>query len=174
VMHFSNWIEREPLLQPGLTRQLDEDYFQRITALEFAVRHDDGRNAADLDKADLVLVGLSRTSKTPLSVYLAYRGWLVGNVPIIPNMDLPPILFDLPPKRVVGLAIRPERLTRLRGQRQRHLGVVGDYADPDSIRLEVQYAHSLFAKAGWPLVDVTAKSIEETATEIMSLVYRGE
>ena len=174
LIHFSDWVQLEPLHQPGLTRQLDEDYFRRITALEFAVQHDDGRNAAELDKADLVLVGVSRTSKTPLSVYLAYRGWLVGNVPIILDMEPPPILFELPPRQVVALTLSPERLTRLRGERLRHLGLKGDYADPGHIRLEVQHALSLFAGAGWPVVNVTAKSIEESATEILSLVYQGD
>ncbi len=174
LMHFADWLKREPAMQPGVMRQIDEAYFQRITALEFAVEHDDGRNPDDLDEADLVLVGVSRTSKTPLSIYFAYRGWLVGNVPLIPGIDPPEILFKLPAGRVVALMVRPERLVLLRGVRQQSMGVSGSYGDPDSIREEIRYAHAMIAQGGWPVIDMSAKSIEEAATEILALVKRRD
>ncbi len=170
LLHFADWLGREPSQQPGVTRQLDEDYFHRIEAMEFAVHHDDGRNPDELDEADLVLVGVSRTSKTPLSMYFATRGWLVGNVPLVPGIDPPGILFELPPGRVVALTVRPERLTQLRGAREAWLRVGGDYADAESIREELRYARSLIARGGWPVVDMSVKSIEEAASEILGLV----
>ncbi len=170
LLHFSDWLGRQPLQQPGVTRQIDEDYFRRITAMEFAVQHDDGRNPDELAQADLVLVGVSRTSKTPLSMYFATRGWLVGNVPLVPGIDPPRILFDLPPERVIALTVRPERLTHLRGARQAWLRVSGPYTDPGSIREELRYARSLIARGGWQVVDMSVKSIEEAASEILGLV----
>ncbi len=169
LLHFSDWLGRVPAQQPGLTQQIDEDYFRRITAIEFAVQHDDGRNAHELDQADLVLVGVSRTSKTPLSMYFATRGWLVGNVPLVPGIEPPPILFELPRQRVVALTVRPERLISLRGARQRALGVSGRYGDEDSIREELRYARQVFMRGGWPVVDMSVKSIEEAASEILAM-----
>lgn len=170
LIHFEEWLEHEPAGQPGVTAQIDEDYLRRITALEYAVEHDDGRNPQDLSRADLVLVGVSRTSKTPLSIYLAYRGWLVGNVPVVPQIDLPDILFEQPRGKVVALTVRPERLLALRGVREQWMGVSGSYADPASIREELLLARRLYAEAGWPIVDMSAKSIEEAATEVLELV----
>jgi hypothetical protein len=170
LLHLADWLGAEPIRQPGVIRQLGEDYFQRIDALEFAVQHDDGRNAHELDKADLVLVGVSRTSKTPLSVYFAHRGWMVGNVPIVPGIDVPPILFKLPPERIVALTVRRSKLLTLRSKRQDRLGVHGSYDDQDSITEELRYARSIFARGGWPVVDMSVKSIEEAATEILGLV----
>ncbi len=171
LIHFEEWLEHEPSGQPGVTAQIDEDYLRRITALEYAVEHDDGRNTHDLDRADLVLVGVSRTSKTPLSMYLAYRGWLVGNVPIVPQqVDPPDTLFEQPPGKVVALTVRPERLLALRGVREQWMGVRGDYADPTSVREELRHARLMYAEAGWPIVDMSAKSIEEAAVEVLELV----
>lgn len=173
LLHFSDWLGRVPAQQPGLTQQIDEDYFRRITAIEFAVQHDDGRNAHELDQADLVLVGVSRTSKTPLSMYFATRGWLVGNVPLVPGVEPPPILFELPLRRVVALTVRPERLISLRRARQRALGVSGQYGDEDSIREELRYARQVFSRGGWPVVDMSVKSIEEAALEILAMARQG-
>lgn len=173
LMHFADWLNREPSQQPGVTREIDQEYFKRITALEFAVEHDDGRKSGELDRADLVLVGVSRASKTPLSVYFAYRGWLVGNVPLVPGVEPPEILFALPPQRVVGLTLNQNRLTTIRSARQQWLGVSGDYGDRDSIRDELRYAREVFARGGWNVVDMSVKSIEEAATEILALVTPG-
>lgn len=172
LLHLSDWLGAAPMQQPGLAHQIDADYFQRIVAMEFMVQHDDGRNPDQLDQADLVLVGVSRTSKTPLSVYFAYRGWLVGNVPIVLGIEPPPLLFQLARERVIGLSVRPERLAALRGERQRRMGMGGSYADPATIREEMLYAQSIFTRGGWAIVDMSVRSIEEAAAEILALIGR--
>lgn len=172
MFHFADWLEREPAHQPGLTRSIDAEYFRRITAMEFAVQHDDGRNADELHEADLVLVGVSRTSKTPLTMTFAMRGWLVGNVPLVPGVEPPEVLFELPQQRVIALTVKPERLMRLRGTRESWLGVAGGYGDPEAIREELRAARQVVARGGWPVVDMTVKSIEEAATEILEIVGR--
>jgi regulator of PEP synthase PpsR (kinase-PPPase family) len=160
-----------PSEKPGLFRQLNEEYFRRIETMEFAFHHDDGRRAYELAKAEIVLVGVSRTFKTPLSIYLAFRGWFVANVPIVPGIDLPSDIFDLPPGRVIGLTIDPVRLAELRRVREQRLGgATGDYADLKSVRREVAYALHLFHERQWPVVEVTNKPIEESASEILALV----
>jgi regulator of PEP synthase PpsR (kinase-PPPase family) len=164
-----------PSEKPGLFRQLNEEYFRRIETMEFAFRHDDGRRAYELHKAEIVLVGVSRTFKTPLSIYLAFKGWLVANVPIVTEMGLPSELLSLPSGRVIGLTIDPLRLAELRQVRDRYLGgTTGNYADPDAVRHEVAYALSVFQDQKWPVVEVTDKPIEETASEILVLVRRSE
>jgi hypothetical protein len=161
-----------PRAEPGLFQPFDPAYLERIDALDFAVRHDDGRNVHELDQAEIVLVGVSRTSKTPLSVYLANRGWRVANVPLVLGVEPPANLFELPKRRVVGLIIRPERLADLRRVRMERLGTrsIG-YADLEHINKEVAYSYQVFERRrDWPLVDVTAKPIEETAAEVVTLV----
>ncbi len=158
-----------PLAQPGLYRM--EDFNRRIEAVDFALRHDDGRNAEELIHAEIVLVGVSRTGKTPLSVYLAYRGWLVGNVPIVLGVNAPSVLSRLPPERVVGLTVDPVRLAQLRQARVRRIStLVSEYADLHSVRAEVVYALDLFHRHGWPVVDMTSKPVEEAAAEVVALV----
>jgi len=140
--------------------------------MEFAFHHDDGQRPYDLPKAEIVLVGVSRTLKTPVSVYLAFRGWLVANVPVVVGMRPPAQLFDLPPGTVFGLTMDPVRLSELRRVRERRLGgATGDYADLDAVRREVEAALALFrAHPRWSVVDVTDKPIEEVASEILALV----
>ena len=164
-----------PSKKPGLFRQLNEEYFRRVETMEFAFRHDDGRRAYELHKAEIVLVGVSRTFKTPLSIYLAFKGWLVANVPIVPEMALPPELSALASGCVIGLTIDPGRLAELRAVRDQYLGgATGDYADPQAVGREVAYALSIFQDQGWPIVEVTDKPIEETVSEILALVRRCE
>ncbi|RMF37749.1 MAG: kinase/pyrophosphorylase [Chloroflexi bacterium] len=165
-------LSAPPRAQPGGFRPFDAGYTRRIEAIEFTVRHDDGRNVGDLDQAEIVLVGVSRTSKTPLSIYLAYRGWKVANVPIVLGVEPPPQLFRLPRRRVVALTVQPERLAALRRVRAERIGTVGwQYADLDYIRREVAYAYEIFdRRRDWPLVDVTTKPIEEAAAEVVALV----
>ncbi|MGC9082962.1 MAG: pyruvate, water dikinase regulatory protein [Anaerolineae bacterium] len=165
----SDLLETPPLAQPGLYRM--EDFNRRIEAVDFALRHDDGRNAEELVHAEIVLVGVSRTGKTPLSVYLAYRGWLVGNVPIVLGVNTPSVLYRLPPKRVIGLTVDPVRLAQLRQARARRISqLVSEYADLHHVRAEVVYALDLFHRHGWPVVDMTSKPIEEAAAEVVALV----
>ncbi|GAB4568239.1 MAG: pyruvate, water dikinase regulatory protein [Anaerolineae bacterium] len=169
-------LGREPIGQPGLYRQLNQAYFDRIEAIDFTVQHDDGRKAHELDQAEIVLVGVSRVSKTPLSIYLGTRGWKVGNVPIVPGVPLPQILYRLPKHRVVGLTLRPQRLAairRLRSERLMGGQVNPEYASPDAVEQELAYAQSVFSQAGWAVIDMTHKSIEDAAAEVVAIVTQG-
>ena len=176
LARLSHHLTISPAEKPGLFRQMDEAYFRRTEAMEFALSHDDGMRAGDLARAEIVLVGVSRTSKSPLSIYLALKEWFVANVPLVFGIDPPPPLFDLPPGRVCGLTIDPGRLVELRKVRQEHLGgATGDYAHPDFVRREVAYALDLFrSQAGWPVIDVTYKPIEELAAEVVAVVGQGQ
>jgi regulator of PEP synthase PpsR (kinase-PPPase family) len=172
LARISQQLAVSPAEKPGLFRQLNEEYFRRIETMEFAFRHDDGLRVHELSQAEIVLVGVSRTFKTPLSIYLAFKGWFVANVPIVLKAKPPLTLFDLLPGRVCGLTIDPVRLAELRHVRQEHLGgATGRYAEPDFVRREVEYALSIFrSQRGWPVVDVTDKPIEEIASEILALI----
>jgi hypothetical protein len=161
-----------PLAEPGLFRPFDDAYLARIDAIRFTVDHDDGRNTHELERADLVLVGVSRTCKTPTSIYLATQGWRVANVPLVLGIEPPKSLFKLPRRRVVALTVEPERLAVLRKPRVERLGTSGrGYATLDFIRRELVYAYEILGRRpDWPIVDMTAKSIEEAAAEITHLV----
>jgi hypothetical protein len=174
LARLADLLDSVPREKPGLFRTFDEGYIQRIEAIDFTVRHDDGERIDDLDQAEIVLVGVSRTSKTPLSIYLAYRGWKVANVPLVLGIEPPKQLFHLPRQRVVGLTVRPERLRDLRLVRMEHLGTIGaGYADLETIHKEMAFAFEIFdRRRDWPLVDVTAKPIEEAAAEVVSLLGR--
>ncbi len=175
LARLSELLSTPPRSEPGLFDPFDPSYLQRIEAIDFTVRHDDGQNYYDLNQAEIVLVGVSRTSKTPLSFYLGYRGWKVANVPIILEVDPPKELFELPKGRVVGLTINPERLSDLRKVRAKRMGTYSKgYADLDHIHQEMDYAFRIFERRrDWPLVDVTTKSIEEAATEVVVLLGRS-
>jgi regulator of PEP synthase PpsR (kinase-PPPase family) len=164
-----------PAERPGLFRQLNKEYFRRIEAMEFAFRHDDGQRVEELRKAEIVLVGVSRTFKTPLSVYLAFRGWLVANVPVVLGLPVPAILSQLPPERVFGLKTNAHRLAALRRVRDEHLGgAAGEYAHLDHVRRELACARDLFRRhPGWTVVEVTDKPIEEIASEILAAKRQG-
>lgn len=174
LARLSQQLSVSPAEKPGLFRQLNKAYFRRIETMEFALHHDDGRRVHELDQAEIVLVGVSRTCKTPLSIYLAFRGWLVANVPVILKRRLPPNLFRLPPGHVFGLTVDPDRLAQLRHAREERWGAaLGDYADPDFVHREVAYAQSIFeGQPDWPVIEVTDKPIEEIGAEILAL--RGE
>jgi regulator of PEP synthase PpsR (kinase-PPPase family) len=167
-------LAAQPRSVPGLFTTLDPAYLQRIDAIDFTVRHDDGQNIDDLDQAEIVLVGVSRTSKTPLSIYLGYRGWKVANVPLVLGMAPPRQLFELPRRGAVGLVIKPDRLMALRQARVEHMGSGSlGYADLEYINREMAYAYEVFERRrDWPLVDVTTKPIEESAAEVVSLLGR--
>jgi [pyruvate, water dikinase]-phosphate phosphotransferase / [pyruvate, water dikinase] kinase len=174
LARLSELLSTQPRSEPGLFQPFDSSYLQRIDAIDFTVRHDDGRNIHDLERAEIVLVGVSRTSKTPLSIYLAYRGWRVANIPLALGVEPPGKLFNLPRRRAVGLIIRPERLVELRRVRMEHIGSsLQGYADFDYIQKEIAYAYQVFERRrDWPLVDVTAKPVEETAAEVVALLGR--
>jgi regulator of PEP synthase PpsR (kinase-PPPase family) len=173
ILHrLSEVLRAAPRSRPGVFHQLDDEYFSRIEAIDFAVRHDDGRRVNDLDTADLVLVGVSRTSKTPISMYLAYRGWHVANIPIVAGIEPPAALYGVSTAKVVALAARPEWLEDIRTARERRMtgGVSISYSDLSHIKEELAWFHTIVGRGGWPIVDVTHKAIEETAAEIVILV----
>lgn len=160
-----------PQEKPGLFRQLEEAQSRAIEAVEFAFRHDDGQNPEELDRAEVVLVGISRTMKTPTMLYLAYRGWFAANVPIIPDIPLPSALSRLPPERVFHLVASASRLAELRRVRAMHLGIpLEPYASLAQVHRELRHAEDLARRHGWCRVDVTGKSVEEVAREIMALL----
>jgi regulator of PEP synthase PpsR (kinase-PPPase family) len=163
-----------PKLRPGLLHQLDDEYFRRVEAVEFAVKYDDGRDSRGLSRADVVLLGVSRTSKTPVSMYLAHRGLRVANVPLVPEVRPPDELFRVPPTRVVGLTIAPTDLNDIRSERLRVLGLAtgASYATPDRIREELAFAHAVMAKIGCIVIDVSRRAVEETAGIIIEHVGR--
>lgn len=160
--------------RPGRQHSLDAAYFGRIEAMDYALAHDDGNAARDLHNADVVLVGVSRTSKTPTCLYLANRGIRAANVPYVPGAPLPSELTELGDKLVVGLTKDPEQLVQLRRNRIRtlHQGQSTDYVDLERVRDEVVEARRLYARKGWPVIDVTRRAIEETAAEITRLLSR--
>jgi len=158
-----------PRREPGLLHGFTDEYFRRIEAVEFAVRHDDGANAHTLFGADLVLVGVSRTSKTPLSMYLAQRGYRIGNVPCLPGLPLPRELLELDPGKVFGLTIDPKTLLEVREARVRALGALphSSYVDPEAVVEEVRSARRLCRRRGWRIVDVSGRAVEENAARIL-------
>ena len=158
---------------PGLLRSVNEKYFKRVEAIEFTVKHDDGKTFAELDEADIILVGISRTSKTPLSIFLSHKGWKVANVPLVVGTPLPEDLLKVDQRKVVGLVINPENLYRIRRKRLEKYGQDpgGEYASKAYIQKEIEYAEGIFRKnRKWPVFDVTDRALEETAGEIIKIV----
>jgi regulator of PEP synthase PpsR (kinase-PPPase family) len=154
---------------------LDTEYFARIDAMTFALNHDDGQNLWGLNEADVVLVGVSRTSKTPTCIYLANRGVKAANIPMVPQITLPPELFTATKPLIVGLTNDPDRLVAVRRNRLEQIQAdrqSTDYIDPDRVRAEVVAARRLFAQHRWPVLDVTRRSIEEAAAAIMGLLAK--
>ncbi len=158
--------------QPGRQHALDADYFHRIEAMDYVLNHDDGQAAGGLEHADVILVGVSRTSKTPTSIYLANRGVRVANVPFVPNIPLPPQLTELKGPLIVGLTSAPDRLVQLRRNRLLMLkqDEHTDYVDLEEVKREVAEARRMFSRNAWPVIDVTRRSIEETAAAILQLL----
>jgi regulator of PEP synthase PpsR (kinase-PPPase family) len=177
IHHVGHYLEADPMNIPTAELPLSPEYFRRVEALEFAVKSDDGKEPRNLDKADLVLVGVSRTSKTPLSTYLAGRGLKVANVPIVLGVALPKEIYELPGYRVVGLTIDVDQLRDIRKQRLQQLGMPADanYGLRDHVKAELEYAHSILREnPEWMVVDVTNCAIEETATIILEALKDRE
>ncbi|GHH97031.1 pyruvate, water dikinase regulatory protein [Neobacillus kokaensis] len=166
---------KTPLFEPGLVRKLDEDYFKKIEAIEFAVKYDDGRDPRGILKADIVLIGVSRTSKTPLSQYLAHKRIKVANVPLVPEVDPPEELYKVPKERCFGLKISPEKLNHIRRERLISLGLndQASYANIDRIKEELTFFEQVVGKINCPIIDVTNKAVEETANVILNYIYKG-
>jgi len=160
-----------PEFRPGLLHGFTDDYFRRIDAVEFAVRHDDGANLHTLFQADLVLAGVSRTSKTPLSMYLAQRGYKTGNVPIVPGIAPPRELLELDAGKVFGLLVDAPTLLGIRKARIRQLRASPylTYADAEAVNQELQLARRLFQSRGWRKLDITGRAVEENAARILEL-----
>lgn len=173
LTRFTDFFEISPLAQPGLFRQLDSDYFKRIESLDYTIKHDDGIGVSALDEAEIVILGVSRTTKTPVSIYLSYRGWKVANIPVILDFQLPKELFSIDQDKIIGLNINSNRLHLIRMERQSKLNNydLGDYTDPEKIKSEIAYGLRIYQENCWPVVNVTYKSIEETATDIMRVIY---
>lgn len=171
---FANYFEQEPTAEPGLLHAVNDDYFKRVEAMEFTLNHDDGRNTESLHLADIVLVGISRTSKTPLSVFLSLHGYKVVNIPLIPETPLPEELFKIDQRKIFALTIDPIALQSIRKNRLTRLGAkqfTGEYADISQVNKEVEWANQLFREnKRWPVFNVTEKALEETASEIIKLL----
>jgi hypothetical protein len=174
LLHLSRLFGEIPRGQPGLYRRLHEEQFKVMDAINFAIQHDDGRKPDELDQAEIILTGVSRAGKTPLSMYLATRGWMVANVPLIQGLEPPPQLFEIDPRRVVGLVIEPGQLIMYRRARHEGLGAPGHsaYTDPDAVYEEIEYARALYRRGQFAVVDTTDRPIEESADEIVRQVNR--
>ena len=165
-------FDEKPLQRPGLVHQLDDDYFKKIEAIEFAVKYDDGQDPRGILLADLVLVGVSRTSKTPLSQYLAHKSYKVANVPLVPEVEIPNELLQIDPKKCFGLVITPEKLNNIRKERLITLGLTENafYAQQSRIEQEISYFYKIVDKIGCRSIDVTNRAVEETAHKIIDML----
>lgn len=174
---FAEKFNKKPIQKPGLMRKLDEEYFRKIEAIEFAVKYDDGRDPRGILRADIVLIGVSRTSKTPLSMYLAHQRYKVANVPLVPEVPPSEELFEVPKRNCVGLIISPDKLNEIRIERLRALGLASQshYASFERILEELDYSEKILKRVGCPVIDVSNKAIEETASMILDVLNkRGE
>lgn len=166
---FSQKFNKEPNFQPRLMRKLDDNYFRRVEAIEFAVKYDDGQNIGGIQGADIVLIGVSRTSKTPLSMYLAHKRFKVANVPLVPEIAPPDELFTIKKNKCVGLVITPDKLNDIRKERLKSLGLTAqsNYANLERIFEELDYAEKIMKKIGCPIINVSNKAVEEIADLIL-------
>ncbi|MFC7684648.1 pyruvate, water dikinase regulatory protein [Ureibacillus sp. GCM10028918] len=177
IIHlFEEKIGEQPREEPGLVHKLDADYFKKIEAVEFAVKYDDGRDPRGLLLADVVLVGVSRTSKTPLSQYLAHKRFKVANVPLVPEINPPEELFLVDPKKCFGLVISTEKLNVIRKERLMALGLNDDaiYAKPSRIEQELEHFNKVVERIGCSVIDVTNKAVEETANIIIEKIENNK
>lgn len=171
LCHLETLLQRSAVGEPGLYRRLNRHYFERIEAMEFTLTHDDGERPDDLPQAQIVLVGVSRVGKTPISVYLSLIGWKVANMPLVPGVEPPPQFFQVDRRRMVGLIIEPLQLRVHRRRREQRMGVtVEDYVDLEKIGEEIRQAQRFFYRHGIAVVDVTNKPIESIADEVVALI----
>jgi len=165
----------EPISQPGLYRKMNQEYFDRVAAIEFTLATDDGLNPQKINKADIILTGISRTGKTPLSVYLAMFGWRVANIPLVNGIEPPDAIFTVDPQRVFGLTINPETLIEQRKRRVASMGYLfnsNSYLNPGIIDKELEFANYIFTKGRFTTIDVTNKPIESSANEILQYIQQ--
>ena len=170
--HISEVLQREPVSQPGLFRLRNIEYFKRVEAIEFTMKHDDGLNAEKITEADIVLTGVSRTGKTPLSIYMGMFGWKVANVPLVPGIDPPDSLFSIDSRRVFGLTTSAHYLIAQRANRVKLLGLNedDDYINQRKVRLELDFANLIFKRGGFKSFNITNKPVESTANEILTIL----
>lgn len=172
ILHAMESVLKIPAKEePGLIRKLDERYFRKVEAIEFAVKYDDGKDARGIKQADIVLTGISRTSKTPLSMYLAHKNLKVANVPLVPEVLPPRELYEISPKKIIGLTTNPMKLIEIRQERLKALGLKNEanYASMERILEELDYAEGIMKKLGCPVIDVSSKAVEESAGIILEI-----
>ncbi|MEQ8280056.1 MAG: pyruvate, water dikinase regulatory protein [Deltaproteobacteria bacterium] len=177
VLKLGAFLGEQPLFATGIKHQLDAEYFKRIEAVEFAVKSDDGQSPQNLKRADMILIGLSRTSKTPLSMYLAHKGYRVANVPLVPEIPPPRELFDVDQEKIYALIIDLNSLVRVRHQRLRALGLPPDaeYAARENIARELRWVREFYARhPTWPVVDTSGRAVEETSAEMIRIMKERE
>jgi regulator of PEP synthase PpsR (kinase-PPPase family) len=169
-----NYFDVHKPMQAGILRAVDEKYFRRIEAIEFTVKHDDGKELRDLENAEIILVGISRTSKTPLSIFLSHKGWKVANVPLVATVPPPKEIFEVDQRKIIALTIDPDKLSLIRQNRLSKLGDNNsEYASLSHVLDEIQFADELYKKnKKWPVFDVTSRALEETATEIIKIISK--
>ena len=175
---FSNLLDQEPDLRPGSLREVNEEYFKRVRAMEYTLNHDDGRNLETIHLADIILVGISRTSKTPLSIYLSQHGKKVANIPLVHGSNLPTQLDEIDQRKVFALTIDPESLKEIRKKRLERLkasGYHGHYADDSKVLNELEWANSIYKRnKKWVTFNITNKALEDTASEILKILQMRE
>lgn len=166
----ANFLNKEPKREPGLIRKFDEKYFRRVSAVEFTVKYDDGKDPKGIDKADILLIGVSRTSKTPLSMYLAHQNFKVANLPLVPEVEVPKELYEKDSRRIFGLIASSAKLNEIREQRLISLGLANgsQYAQIERIEEELDYSRKLMWELGCFVIDVSQKAVEETAGIIIN------
>ncbi len=171
---FEELIGYKPKYEAGIIHRIDERYFKKIEAIEFAVKYDDGKDPRGVTKADIVLIGVSRTSKTPLSMYLAHKNIKVANIPLVPEVPIPEELYQVPLKKIIGLTTNPYKLEEIRIERLKALGLhnTATYANMERILEEIDYAERIMKKIGCPIIDVSSKAIEETAGIILEFMHK--
>lgn len=171
---FSNFFHQSPQNEPGLLHAVNDDYFKRVEAMEFTLNHDDGQNLASLHLADVILIGISRTSKTPLSMYLSLHGLKVVNIPIVLGTPIPAELFEVDQRKIFALTIDSEKLRQIRKERLVKLGLSkkeGDYADISKVVEEIEWANKVFSEnKRWPVINISSMALEETAAEIIKFL----
>jgi len=172
---FEEFLGTKPANEPGIIHRLDEKYFKRVEAVEFAVKYDDGKDPRGVLKADIVLIGVSRTSKTPLSMYLANKNIKVANIPLVPEVPIPEELFTISTKKIVGLTTNPIKLNEIRQERLKALGLsdMASYANVERILEELEYSDKLMKRLKCPVINVSNKAVEETANLILEILKKN-
>ncbi len=173
IQVFDHHLTSKPKISAGILHQVDKEYFKRIEAVEFSLKYDDGSTTQNLQAADIVLIGVSRTSKTPLSIFLSYKGYKVANIPFVKDIKLPSEVFALDQQKIIALTIDGDVLLKIRKNRLQKIGMHsrgGDYADKLYVYHELEQAKKCFAKYRWPVINVTERALEETAADILRII----